>query len=136
MKMTRSNKNRTVLGAVRAVVIGAVCGAVLCAGLLAVFAFSFVKVGYIPQFAINPIIIAVSAFSAFVSGFFAAKVSKKNGLFFGAISGLLLFELFLLAGVIAFQGPPVLTTLTRFAVMVLAGAIGGLLSVSKKSKIK
>ena len=96
MKMTRSNKNRTVLGAVRAVVIGAVCGAVLCAGLLAVFAFSFVKVGYIPQFAINPIIIAVSAFSAFVSGFFAAKVSKKNGLLFGAISGLLLFVLFCL----------------------------------------
>ena len=28
MKMTRSNKNSTVLGAVRAVVIGAVCGAV------------------------------------------------------------------------------------------------------------
>ena len=43
MKMTRSNKNSTVLGAVRAVVIGAVCGAVLCAGLLALFAFGFVK---------------------------------------------------------------------------------------------
>ena len=65
MKMTRSNKNSTVLGAVRAVVIGAVCGAVLCAGLLALFAFGFVKASYIPQFAINPIIIAVSAFSAF-----------------------------------------------------------------------
>ena len=128
MKMTRSNKNSTVLGAVRAVVIGAVCGAVLCAGLLALFAFGFVKASYIPQFAINPIIIAVSAFSAFAAGFFAAKVSKKNGLLFGAISGLLLFVLFLLA--------PVLTTLTRLAVMVLAGAIGGLLSVSKKSKIK
>ena len=131
MKMTRSNKNSTVLGAVRAVVIGAVCGAVLCAGLLALFAFGFVKASYIPQFAINPIIIAVSAFSAF-----AAKVSKKNGLLFGAISGLLLFILFLLAGVIVFHGAPVLTTLTRLAVMVLAGAIGGLLSVSKKSKIK
>ena len=80
MKMTRSNKNSTVLGAVRAVVIGAVCGAVLCAGLLALFAFGFVKASYIPQFAINPIIIAVSAFSAFAAGFFAAKVSKKNGL--------------------------------------------------------
>ena len=78
MKMTRSNKNSTVLGAVRAVVIGAVCGAVLCAGLLALFAFGFVKASYIPQFAINPIIIAVSAFSAFAAGFFAAKVSKKE----------------------------------------------------------
>ena len=58
------------------------------------------------------------------------------GLLFGAISGLLLFILFLLAGVIVFHGAPVLTTLTRLAVMVLAGAIGGLLSVSKKSKIK
>ena len=77
MKMTRSNKNSTVLGAVRAVVIGAVCGAVLCAGLLALFAFGFVKASYIPQFAINPIIIAVSAFSAFAAGFFAAKVSKR-----------------------------------------------------------
>ena len=75
-------------------------------------------------------------FRAFAAGFFAAKVSKKNGLLFGAISGLLLFILFLLAGVIAFHGAPVLTTLTRLAVMVLAGAIGGLLSVSKKSKIK
>ena len=78
MKMTRSNKNSTVLGAVRAVVIGAVCGAVLCAGLLALFAFGFVKASYIPQFAINPIIIAVSAFSAFAAGFFAAKVSKST----------------------------------------------------------
>lgn len=136
MKMTRPNKNRSVLGAVRSVVIGAVCGAVLCAALLAAFAFGFVKTGYIPQFAINPIVIAVSALSAFAAGFFAAKVSGKNGLLFGALSGLLLFALFLLAGVAVFQGAPVMTTLTRFAVMVLAGAIGGLLSVSKKSKIK
>lgn len=136
MKMTRSNKNSTVIAAVRAVVVGSVGGAILCAALLAAFAFGFVKAGYIPQFAINPIIIAVSALSAFVAGFFAAKVSKKNGLLFGAMAGLLLFALFLLAGVAVFQGAPVLTTLTRFAVMVLAGAIGGLLAVSWKSKIK
>ena len=75
-------------------------------------------------------------FQRFCSGILFGEVSKKNGLLFGAISGLLLFILFLLAGVIVFHGAPVLTTLTRLAVMVLAGAIGGLLSVSKKSKIK
>ncbi|WP_050698126.1 TIGR04086 family membrane protein [Anaeromassilibacillus senegalensis] len=136
MKTTRSSKNNAVLGALRSIVIGSVVGAVLCAVLLAACAFGFVQAKHIPQFAIDPIIIAVSALSSFVAGYIAARMSKKNGLVLGALSGLFLFLLFLLAGVIALHEAFILSTLTRLAVMVLGGAIGGLIAVSKKSKIK
>lgn len=136
MKKSKSGGENTVLSAVRAVVIGAVCGAVLCALLLCLCAFAFVSSRLFPQGVIFPLTLIISALGSLLSGIVTAKLQRKRGLLFGALAGLLLFLLFLLAGLLSFQEVLGAAAGTRVLVMVLCGAIGGLLVVNRKTKVK
>jgi putative membrane protein (TIGR04086 family) len=136
MKSSRHLNENPVFGVVRSIIIGSVAGAALCAALLGVFALAFVSSGYIPQGLISPLVIGISAISAFVSGFVTAKISKRRGLAFGVLAGLFLFAMFVFSGMIAFKEAISASCLLRMLVMALSGAIGGFLAVNKKSKIK
>jgi putative membrane protein, TIGR04086 family/integral membrane protein, TIGR04097 family len=136
MKGTRHLKDNPVFGAVRAIVIGSVAGAAFCAALLGIFALAFVTSGHIPQGFITPLVIGISALSSFIAGMVSAKISRRRGLAFGALSGLLLFILFLISGLIATHEAVSAASATRMLVMLVSGALGGLLGVSKKSKRK
>jgi putative membrane protein (TIGR04086 family) len=136
MKSTKHLKENPVFGALRSIVIGSVAGAALCAALLGAFALAFVSAGHIPQGLISPLVIGLSALSAFTAGFITAKISRKRGLAYGMLSGLLLFVLFLVSGLVASREAVSAASGMRMIVMALSGAVGGLLAVSKKSKIK
>ncbi|MVB12958.1 hypothetical protein CAFE_37110 [Caprobacter fermentans] len=128
---------KPVLDAVRAIVIGSVAGAFLCAVFLGVLALAFVSAESIPQGLLSPLVIAVSVLSAFAAGYIAAKISKKRGLLFGAAAGMLLFALFLFSGLaISNKATEPAQSGVRLLVMVLSGSVGGVLSVSKKTKPK
>ena len=136
MKNTKQMIENPVFGALRSIVIGSVAGAALCAALLGLCALGFVSSGHIPQSLISPIVIALSAISSFMAGFVAAKISRKRGLAYGALAGLLLFLLFLLSGIIAYHEAVSAGVILRMLVMVLSGALGGLVAVNKKTKMK
>lgn len=125
------------LKAIRAIVIGSVAGAALCAVLLGILSLVFVSAENIPQGILSPVVIAISVLSAFLAGFTAAKLARKRGLLFGAAAGLLLFALFLVSGVAASNKAmdPSVPGI-RLLVMFLAGAIGGLVAVSGRSSRK
>ncbi len=136
MKSSRHLNENPVFGAVRSIIIGSVAGAALCAALLGAFSLAFVSSGYIPQSMISPLVIVISAVSAFVSGFVAAKISQKRGLAFGVLAGLFLFVLFIFSGMLASKETVSAACLFRMLVMALSGGVGGFLAVNKKSKIK
>lgn len=136
IKTSKTLNGRPALKALRAIVIGSVAGAILCAAFLGVFSLAFVSAENIPQGLLSPLIIAVSIISAFLAGLSAAKISGKRGLLFGAAAGLLLFTLFLFSGLIvstkATSDPAV--SGIRLLTMVLAGSIGGIIAVSGKPR--
>jgi len=136
MRSTKHLKENPAFGALRSIVIGSVAGAALCAVLLGVFALAFVSAGHIPQGFISPLVIGLSALSAFTAGLITVKISHERGLAYGMLSGLLLFVLFLVSGLIASREAVSPASGMRMLVMALSGALGGLLAVSKKSKIK
>ncbi len=136
MKNTKHLSENPIFGALRSIVIGSVAGAALCAALLGLCALGFVSAGHIPQSLISPMVIALSVFSSFMAGFIAAKVSHKRGLAYGALAGLMLFALFLISGLIASREALTVNAVMRMLVMILSGALGGLMAVSKKTKVK
>ncbi len=136
MKGTKHFRENPIFGALRSIVIGSVAGAALCAALLGACALAFVSAGHIPQDLISPLVIALSVFSSFMAGFITAKISRKRGLVYGLLSGLLLFALFLVSGLVASHEPISVAAGIRMIVMMLAGAVGGLFGVNKRSKIK
>ncbi|QAT49698.1 TIGR04086 family membrane protein [Caproiciproducens sp. NJN-50] len=137
MKSSKSIRQKPVLDAIRAIVIGSVAGALICAVFLGVSALVFVSAESIPQGLLSPLVIAVSVLSAFAAGYIAARISKKRGLLFGAASGMLLFALFLFSGLaVSNKAVEPAQCGIRLLVMVLSGAIGGVLAVSRKTKLK
>lgn len=136
MNGSKHLKQNPIFAAVRSIIIGAVVGAALCAALLGACALAFVSAGHIPQGLISPLVIALSVISSFFAGFVSAKISKKRGLVYGALTGMLLFAVFVVSGLIASHEAISMTAVIRLVVMVLAGAIGGLLGVNRKSKVK
>ena len=90
----------------------------------------------IPHDFLPAFIIAMTILSAFVAGFVTAKIAKQRGLLCGSISGLLLFLLFLIAGVAMSQGHSGVDAVMRMILMILSGGIGGLISVNGKSHAK
>lgn len=129
---------KPVLDAVRAIVIGSVVGAVVGIVLLGAFSMAFVSAESIPRGILSPLVIAISVLSAFAAGYIAARISKQRGLLFGTAAGMLLFAMFLFAGIAVSNKVSAEPTQTgvRLIVMVLSGAIGGILAVSRKSKGK
>ncbi|HEX3017763.1 MAG TPA: TIGR04086 family membrane protein [Caproicibacter sp.] len=136
MKGSNAVGQKPILSAVRAIIIGAVAGAALCAVLLAISALAFVSSENIPQNFLPAFIIAVSVISALFAGFIAAKISKQRGLIYGSMAAMLLFILFLVSGLATSQSTVSSESFIRLLVMLLSGAIGGLIGVSRKSKRK
>ena len=75
------------------------------------------------------ILIAVAG--GFAAGIAGAKLRKKRGMLTGGCSALLLAGGLLLAGVLA-SGMPGAAALTRAAVIIVAGMVGGVLGVNGK----
>lgn len=136
MKGSNAAGQKPILSAIRAIIIGAVAGAAVCAVLLALCALAFVSTENIPHDFLPAFIIAVSVISSFFAGFITAKISKQRGLIYGSMAGLLLFILFLVSGLAASQSTVSSEAFIRLLVMLLSGAIGGLVAVSRKSRRK
>lgn len=121
---------------VKSVVIGVLAGVLICTALLMICAGIFVAMERLPMEAISLLSIIILAVSAFFAGFISTKLCRGKGLLCGAISSLALFFIAMLAGlnfsVFSFN----LSLLMKAVVMLIAGAIGGILAANKKVKIK
>lgn len=117
--------------------ISTLCGAALIAILLALVSCVLLWLGQIGTPVTSGAVIVISALSAFFAGIIIGRIARKNGLILGSITGLLLYFLIFIVSV--FCGEFQLFTVSaviRLTVMILAGALGGLLSVNKRSRTK
>jgi putative membrane protein (TIGR04086 family) len=136
-KSSKSIGQKPLLDAIRAIVIGSVAGALICAVFLGILALVFVSAERIPQGLLTPLVIAVSVLSAFAAGYITVKISKKRGLLLGAAAGIVLFALFLFSGLaVSNKASEPAQSGIRLLVMALSGSIGGILSVSGRRKSK
>ena len=122
------------IASVRAVAIGTLAGAFLCAALMAACAAGFSASGRLPQQMIYAVTLAIIAISSFFSGFVAAKLARERGLLLGGLSALLLAIIFLLCGLLILKQVLTANAATKLLIMVISGAIGGILSVNRKGK--
>lgn len=117
----------------RPVLVGEAVGLIGCVGSLMLAAL-LVQTVDVPRAAILPLAIAAAAIGAFLAGLTAAAVSGQRGLLFGALCGLLMWLLILLAGVARYTGVGGSGTLIKLAALVLAGGIGGVLGVNMRKR--
>lgn len=117
----------------RPLLVGAAVG-ILCCILLLMLMAAAVQTVDVPRGAAVPLAIAAAAVAAFAAGLTAALLAKQRGLLLGAVSGLVLFLLILLAGFIRFTAVDAGTALLKLAVLVVTGALGGVLGVNRRRR--
>lgn len=122
---------------VRAVLIGAVCGAVLCTVLLLLCSLVFVKLGNMPEGATAPCAIVLSCAAALTAGFVAAKITHSKGLLVGLAASAVLFIVILAVGLGSMSDTPSLfSVLLRLGLMLAGGAVGGIFGVNRRQRRK
>ena len=121
---------------VKSIVLGTAIGGVVCILCLVLFALLFVISKRIPQTMIQPLILVACAVGAFIGGYITVRIIRTKGLLFGILSGLLLFAIVCLVSVIAIRTPFSTYALIKGIIMMLMGAIGGIIGVNKRSKRK
>ena len=97
MKPRKEDSSAIIKRVLRPVVIGTVIGAGGCLLILLLMA-AVMASSDIPKAAVTPMAVAAAAIGAFISGIVAARISREKGLMLGAVCGLLLYLLVMLAG--------------------------------------
>ena len=136
MKNDKSQSNGMIGKITKAVIWGTVIGAVVCMIILLLISFIFVKMQSVPEAAITPVAIVIVCIGAFVGGYFSARIKKNMGMAVGAITAMLMFVILLLIGTACFGDNLGIVSLLRMAVMLISGAIGGILGVNKRKRRK
>lgn len=82
----------------------------------------------------NIVIAFIFAISGFISGFICGKKEKEKGFIMGGLCGIVLSTLLILFKLFCFSPIPTALTFIKMIVMILSGAVGGILGVNQKSK--
>ena len=131
-----NSKNTETAKIVRAILLGCAVGVAVCAILLSLSAMLFVKLGSLPLNYLPLITTFIGALGAFTAGYFTVKLYKKRGMLLGALSGILLFLIVFITGIVQGIENDVVSALIKCAVFSVMGAVGGVVRVNKKVRVK
>ena len=129
MKPRKEDSSAIKKRVLRPVVIGTVIGAGGCLLILLLMA-AVMASSDIPKAAVTPMAVAAAAIGAFISGIVAARISREKGLMLGAVCGLLLYLLVMLAGCAVLREIRGAYAVVKLAVMIGCAALGGVLGVN------
>lgn len=132
MNYEKSKDNNDISKAVKASIIGVILGSVICVLLLMLFSFLFVRAETLPLKFAEPIVIVIASLGTFVCGYITSKIIRKNGMMYGMISGLLMFVILFISGLIVCGDTITTLILVKCTAMLLAGAVGGIFGVNSK----
>lgn len=133
MKNEAAKHKKDIIRLIKAVITGTISGSVAALVLLLICVYAVTKMTAIPYGAITPMTVSAVSVGAFVGGYVCGRVSKRLGLAMGAVCGAVMFLVFVGIGM-AFGGSLGSVTLLRLALMITAGALGGIAGVNKRSR--
>lgn len=122
---------------VRASLIGCGCGALLCCLLLLLAAAILASLDQIPEAALQPIVLTAAVAGGFLAGFIGARILGHMGLIVGVSGSFLLLLIIMGVSLLLPDGECLLpSAITKACAILISGAIGGMVSMGKRKKIR
>lgn len=121
---------------VKAVMFGAIGGLVVCTALLLIASFALAQMKSVPGSAIGTITMVFGAFGALTGGYIAVRIARCRGMMYGILTGLVLFLVVVIVGVCSSSESVTVATVIKGIAMLLSGAIGGIVAVNKKQRVR
>jgi putative membrane protein (TIGR04086 family) len=133
----RDNRDSGAKTLIKPAVWGIALGMVVTFLFLLLLAF-FLTLHDFPASAAVPLVSIAAGVGALVGGFVAAKIHGSNGAFLGAVTGLALFVIVLIASMFSGSGGFTVFTLLKLIIMLLSASIGGIfaMNVGQKRKLR
>ena len=122
--------------ALKAVIIGASTGAVFMVLLLMLLSGILLAAKTLPYSLLSPLVLVVCGVSSFFAGYICIRIAGIRGMLYGILSGLLLFAVVFVVGIIAVNEPVSFETLVKGLLMALCGAIGSIIGVNRRRRRK
>lgn len=105
-------------------------------GLLAVSALVVSKTGALPRGSLLLLTTILTALASFAGGLFLSLLFKEKGLLLGLLCGAVLSLGIALVSVLAYGNDFTAASVAKLLAILTAGAIGGILGVNRRKKIK
>ena len=122
---------------IKKLLFGLVASLALTAALLAAFSALILKLGALPGEIAGTIALAIGCVSVFAAAFFTARIAGEKGLLHGLILAAVYVFLYLAVSLALYADAADIAAVgVRTAAILLCGALGGVLGVGKKSKIR
>ncbi len=100
---------------------------------LLIFSFVMTKID-IPEQLVSVMTTIALCFGSYWGGYVASKNRGKNGILIGSLTGLIIFVVIFIAGVILVKSSITLGFITKLIITVICAAIGGIIGVNSKIK--
>ncbi len=120
----------------KAVIFSTLCGLLVSIILLCIFSAVIMTTGLLPSDITNYITIAALSIGSITGGFICAKITKSASLICGLITGLSIFMLVTVCGLMRSTESVTILTLIRLITTVIGGGFGGIITLMKKERIK
>ena len=121
---------------VKAVVIGVLISLVLAVILSCLFAVMLNMMSGIPYGIIDYVTVAIEGFSVLIGAYIACVIAKSKGLIIGLLCGAISLLVVFAIGMSMAKNNIGLLTVSRSAVMLLCGIVGGIMGVNRKEKVR
>jgi putative membrane protein (TIGR04086 family) len=131
--VARHYENSDLKERLKPVGISLICGIVVSVILLFVFAL-WITFNDTPQRIIDPLAIFALSAGAFAAGFVCTRIVRRKGVIYGAVCGLCLSVLVILAGFFTGAGGIGVAGLFRVIFVMLCAMIGGVSGVNVRKK--
>ncbi len=121
---------------VRAIFLSMGIMTVVSALLLLLLSLIIAKTASLPKNLLPVLTTAVGCISILTGAFFASVYLREKGIIFGLISSVIYLCVVLLAASLLFQRELSLAGIGKGVAFLVSGALGGILGVNRKSKVK
>lgn len=119
----------------KAVIFGTTCGLLISVIFMCILAVIMLSIGIFPIDLTNYVCIAVLAIGTFCGGIITTKITKSAGLIVGLFTGLSVFLLITIFGLIKSNDSITMHTLIKFVTSIIFGSFGGIVGLRKKEKL-
>lgn len=133
--MKRETSHKAYSSLKKGLITGVLCGGGVVLLLCMILAFFMTK-NDLGEGVVSAASIVVLSLGAFVCGFTAARINSTRGLIVGVISGLIIFTVLTVVGIIVCGFSLSAIVFVRFAAVLAASVFGGIAGVNVKRKPK
>ena len=121
---------------IKAISVSLICMTIITVVLLSITSFIVTKIGVLPKTSLSMITTLIGCIAVFLGAAILSLLTKEKGIVYGLICAVVLIVVSLIISFFILKAEFTISTIGKIAAILLSGAIGGIIGVNRKNKVK